>query len=299
MELMASDHLHTPSATAVVVSFGHEHTRLQLAPGTDFRIRSLRNGKAFELDSGEVEASVARQPFFRPMTISTPEAQVRVLGTQFTLNESTNTTTLKVITGKVRLTRKSDGETVRVLAGQYTIAGAAFELRALPMTGKISREWWTGVMGISLTALFDDPRFPNHPSGQDLVNEFEFGPVTTNHLVVRLHGFLQPPITGNYQFWLAGSGDAALLLSPTDQATQKDRIATTPGTKPRSWDETDPLRSGGTQRSPMKPLIAGRRYYIEAILLIEKGEGHFSVAWKRPGAPRELLSAQYLSPANP
>ena len=39
-----------------------------------------------------------------------------------------------------------------------------------------------------------------------------------------------------------------------------------------------------------------RSGYIEAIMTVPKGEGHVSVAWKRPGAAREPLTGEYLSP---
>jgi hypothetical protein len=297
LELRPFDHLRTSSNTEVVITFGTERTRLRISSGSDFRVGSPGGGKKFDLDAGEIEASVARQPLFKPMTISTPEARVRVLGTRFTLSTSSNATRLNVIAGMVRLTSRIDGTPVRVRSGQYTVAGTNRELRALPKTGTISREWWIGASGISVNGFLDDPRYPKRPSGRDLAKEFEFGPVRTNRLVVRFRGFINPPVKGDYQFWIAGATDAALFLSKTDQPTEKVLIAAAGNTKPRSWDESNPLRSGGSQVSQVVPLIAGRRYYIEAFVQIDKGVGHLSVAWKRPGAPRELLTGEFLSPA--
>jgi hypothetical protein len=300
IELRSFDRLQTTSNTVVVIAFGKERTHLRLAPGTQFRIGSLRGNKEFELDAGEMQANVARQALFRPMIITTPEAQVRVVGTEFTLTERANTTHLEVIEGKVRLTPKSAGKTVMVVSGQSADAGAGYETRALPITGKVSREWWTGATETSLAAFLDDPRFPNRPSGRDLATEFEFGPISTNHLAVRIHGFVHPPVTGTYEFWVTGATDAALFLSK-DESRRTVRVAEIegPDVKPRSWGEdSDPLRPGPNQRSIPVELVAGRRYYVEAIVLIEEGEGHLSVAWQPPGAKRELLGGKFLSPAD-
>lgn len=65
---------------------------------------------------------------------------------------------------------------------------------------------------------------------------------------------------------------------------------------PRQWDA--PRFQGGSLWCPPVPLVAGRLYYIEAHVFVRDGEGHVSVAWKRPGAGRELLTGEFLSPIN-
>jgi hypothetical protein len=63
------------------------------------------------------------------------------------------------------------------------------------------------------------------------------------------------------------------------------------------WDA--PRFQGPSLWSSPIPLVAGRRYYIEALVTIEKGEGHLSVAWKPPSGTRELLTGEFLSPFKP
>jgi hypothetical protein len=67
--------------------------------------------------------------------------------------------------------------------------------------------------------------------------------------------------------------------------------------RPKEWDA--PRFRGSSLWAPPVPLVAGQRYYIEALVFIEKGEGHLSVAWKRPGGSRELLTGEFLSPFKP
>ena len=97
-------------------------------------------------------------------------------------------------------------------------------------------------------------------------------------------------------FWIAGATDARLSMSPTELEADRVQIAQNVN-HDNTWD--GPRFQGTSQWAPPVPLVAGRRYYIEGLLLIERGEGHLSVAWKGPGRPRELLTAEFLSPAEP
>ena len=298
VRLQAGDTLHTPDHTTATISFAPENTHLTLQPGTELKMIALSQGKRFTLSVGHLEASVSRQRPFHPTRITTPQAEARVLGTKFSLRVHANTTRLEVTEGKVCLTRVSDGAKLQVPEGYYAIAGAATELAALPATGGILREWWSGVNGQSIQDLRDNPRYPNHPDGSELAHTFELEPVKTNHLGVRFCGYLHPPATGDYEFWLATATDAVLFLSPSERADDKVPIARMQNAgRPKTWDA--PRFKGSSLWAPPVPLVAGRRYFIEALVVIEKGEGHLSVAWKRPGGSRELLTGEYLSPFKP
>jgi hypothetical protein len=298
IRVRASDSLRTGTNAVATITFGAEHTRLELRELTELKLTSLSRGKQFELKTGKVEASIARQRPFSPMILTTPQAEARVLGTRFILSVTTNATRLDVAEGNVRFTRTRDLRAVRVAGGHYAVAAPDYELLALPMAGGILREFWRGVSGKNLRAIEQDSRFPDHPDGSDLARTFELEPVQTNKLLVRFRGYLHPPVTGDYEFWLAGANAAQLLMSPTELAEDTVVIAqTSNGTQPKAWDA--PRFQRLSQWAPPLPLVAGRRYYIEGLVLIRRGEGHLSVAWKGPGRPRELLTAEFLSPAEP
>src|SRR5207245_7183545 len=129
------------------ISFAPENTRIMIKPGTELKVTELSHGKRFALGLGKLEASVARQRPFRPLVVTTAQAEARVLGTRFTLAATTNATRLEVADGKVRLKRLSDGEAVRVGAGNYTVAAPGYELAPQPLTGSILREYWTNLPG--------------------------------------------------------------------------------------------------------------------------------------------------------
>jgi len=297
IHLQPGDLLRTPENVTAVIGYAPESTRVKLLPGTELTLTAIGRGKVFALVVGKLEATVARQSPFRPVIISTPQARARVVGTRFTLTVATNSTRLDVMEGKVRFTRLSDEKFVQVTGGHYAVAANDYELAALPFTGSITRQWWVGVAGSVVNDLRDDPRFPGRPDGSELAKTLELEPVRTNHFAVRFVGFLHPPVTGDYEFWLTGATDAQLFMSPNADPAQKVIIAQNVSYARKAWDQ--PHVSGGSNWAPPVPLVAGRIYYIEAIVLIEKGEGHLAVAWKLPGGERTLLTGEFLSPLQP
>jgi hypothetical protein len=296
--LEAGDLLRTPEGVTATISFAPERTGITVLPATTLKLVALSGGKRFDIGQGKVEASVARQRPFHPMTLRTPQAEARVLGTRFTLSVTSNATRLDVYEGKVRFTRKSDSMAVRVPAGHYAVAASNEELAPLPFTGGIRLEWWSGVSGKTINDLHTSPRFPDHPNGWNVAGTFELAPVETNGFAVCFRGYLHPPVTGSYEFWLATATDATLFMSPGENPVDAVTIATTQRFgAARDWNA--PRFQGSSLWCPPMPLVAGRRYYIQAQVIIPKGEGHLSVAWKRPGGERELLTGEFLSPYTP
>lgn len=105
-----------------------------------------------------------------------------------------------------------------------------------------------------------------------------------------VHGYLYPPVTGNYTFWIASDDEGELWLSPDPDPKHEQEIAFVNGwTPPRAWD------SMPSQRSRALPLQAGKAYYIEALQKEGGGGDHLSVAWACAGHDREVIPGQYLS----
>ena len=298
--LRDGDILRTSEGGTAVIGFAPEQTRITLLPGTELRLESLSHGKRFDLDLGKLEASVARQRPFRPMVVNTPQAEARVIGTQFTLTATTNSTRLDVIEGKVRFTRETDSKFVKVTTGHYAVASADYQLSSLPFTAGLLRVWWSGVEG---NTLFNNPRFRNPPDGRGTVPDFELAVAETNAFAVRVCGYVHPPVTGNYRFWLekpqidfANTGYAQLAMSPTEDPSEAITIAKTAGRGNGMTSLSPYLAVGATTAPPPVPLVAGCRYYIEANLFIIKGKAELSVFWQPPGQERRVLNSEFLSP---
>jgi len=136
--------------------------------------------------------------------------------------------------------------------------------------------------------------FPDHPSGRDHLDKFETPSHWGTNYGARLRGYLHPPRTGDYTFWIAAGDGGQFLLSPDDSPQNRQQIAYANSTAPQEWTDNP-----GQQSSPIT-LIAGRKYYIEALQKMgAKREDHLAVAWQGPGRERELIPGEFLSPFLP
>lgn len=168
----------------------------------------------------------------------------------------------------------------------------AWPPEAKPSTGRILREYWTGLGGSSVQDLTSNPVFAGRPSGLDWPTLFEGPKDWSDRYGSRFRGYVWPPVTGNYTFWIAGDDNCELWLSPTHDPTRKEKIARVPGwTDPRQWDR-DPA-----QKSKSIPLAAGRPYYIEVLHKEDGGGDHVSVGWQLPdGTFERPIPGERLSP---
>lgn len=299
--LQPADALRIGTNSAATITFGKEMTTIELSAGTELTLSSYARGKQFQMAEGSLSASVARQRPFRAMLVTTPNAQAKVIGTDFTLTATTKRTQLDVAEGKVRLTDTNRRTNVVVPAAHYAIVAAATELAALPQTGGILREFWTNLPGRAVNDLLDHPDYPDRPSGHDYVELLEVPTVGATNSGCRLVGYLHPPVTGQYIFWIAASPAAAVNLSRDEKPENAVRIfgldyGRGQEPQPRQWGRN---AFNSRAQSPPIPLVAGRRYYIEAAHKADGTGSHLAIAWTPPGGQREVIGRQYLSPLTP
>jgi len=94
----------------------------------------------------------------------------------------------------------------------------------------------------------------NNRTGEIISNRFEMEQVTTNRFGLRLRGYVHPPTTGDYEFWLAAGVEAQLFLSPNERANDKVLIATVYSKGGvRDWDAHLVDLPAGLGRSVSKP----------------------------------------------
>lgn len=141
-------------------------------------------------------------------------------------------------------------------------------LQVIGTPGNITREIWTGLTGPNVS---DIPLLSTPPSTTDTsLTSLEDASTYGNNTGERLRGYFTAPATGNYYFWIAGSGGASdanhtaaeLWISDSDQAVAKVRrayVAGTTGTGSRVWNAQT------TQQSPWLSLTGGQRYYFEVL----------------------------------
>ncbi|HYG76412.1 MAG TPA: FecR domain-containing protein [Planctomycetota bacterium] len=109
-------------------------TLITLDRGTAARFSQASGAKAIELQSGSLNASVARQAQNRPLIVSTANASAIVVGTRLRLAFANSATELHVYEGTVKFQRKSDASSVLVNSGFWSVAAADSEMVAFPQT---------------------------------------------------------------------------------------------------------------------------------------------------------------------
>ena len=138
-------------------------------------------------------------------------------------------------------------------------------------------------------------RYPDHPSGSHLLTSFE-APVNVGDLyLARVRGYLYPPHTGDYSFWIASDNGSELWLSSDANPDHVFKIASSGYDAGayvafHGWDQTT------NQHSAKIHLEAGHGYYVEALHYQQIGEDFLSVAWDGPGFSRTVIDGTFLSP---
>ena len=158
-------------------------------------------------------------------------------------------------------------------------------------SGTILREYWNSISGSTVASLTSNTNYPNTPTGSSQLTSLE-GPTNSgDNYGSRIRGYIYPPTTGAYTFWVAGDDNADLLLSTTDLPANATKIAYTQGwTNSRQWTKY------ATQKSASITLTAGQRYYIEVLHKEGTGGDNLAVAWQGPSISQAVIAGNYLSP---
>jgi hypothetical protein len=112
----------------------------------------------------------------------------------------------------------------------------------------------------------------------------------------RINGWLVPPVTGDYVFWIAADDMAELWLSADDQPENGMRVCfVTKKTKPRQWTAYP-----NDQGSEVIALVAGNAYYFEAVMKELSDKDNLAIAWQYPGmAEPEVVPASHSRMSRP
>ena len=149
-------------------------------------------------------------------------------------------------------------------------------------SGTILREYWTGIAGSSVSDLTGHANYPDDPTGHSFTDSFEAPTDFTDTYGTRMQGYVHPPATGNYIFWIASDDSSELWLSSDDDPANAVRIASVSGwTNPQEWTKFL------SQQSAQVHLEAGRKYYIQALHKEGSGGDNLAVGWRLPDSTFE------------
>jgi ferric-dicitrate binding protein FerR (iron transport regulator) len=270
--LRAGDRLVTALNSRARFAYLGEATEVQLAASSHLRMDLLNDSKHLQLDRGSFEASVARQPAGRPLTLLTQQAEAVVVGTRFRLQATDTNTRLEVFEGAVSILQSFEGPSMLVPAGQgvTVIPGRPVTLHRLAET-----------RGSILLELWDEA---GDTTNQVYLTQFMFSGVGVKPGGSRVRGYLHPPRPGAYSFHVDAGGDAELWMSESEHPAEASRI----------WSSAD------TDAEPIvRTLRANQSYYLELRSESDPGPDAFTVSWTTPSGQKRVIYGDYLSPFDP
>ncbi len=179
------------------------------------------------------------------------------------------------------------------LSGSGTITVNVIPTATINLTG-IAQQIWSGISGATVALLTADSRYPNRPSIERTLTSFDTGSDYATDYGSRIRAYVVPPTTGVYTFYLASDDEAQFRLSTdTDPANATLIASVATSTARNTWG------SFASQTSAPVPLLAGRRYFIEALHKNASGGNFVQVAWTGPGiASQTILPGSALQPFN-
>ncbi|MGV3772445.1 MAG: lamin tail domain-containing protein [Verrucomicrobiales bacterium] len=174
--------------------------------------------------------------------------------------------------------------TLAVACGGFI--GAPLKLAA---QNGVIREVYADIFG-GLSGLTNDFAFPGNPSLVTIQPDFEAPAEFSDFYGQRMRGYLLPPQTGFYTFWISSDDQSELYLSTDESPANKILIGSVLGwTSPREWT-AEP-----NQMSVPIRLDQGKRYYIEALMVEGGGGDHLAVRWQLPeGTIEEPISGSRI-----
>ena len=172
-------------------------------------------------------------------------------------------------------------------------------------TGEFLLEWWFDIGGgNAVNDLINNSNFPDNPTGTAMVPTVELPRTKPAELWegdidnygARLQGYIYPPETGDYTFWITGDNGSQFWLSTNADSSNVVLMCEVPGTQwtgDREW-----AKFPDDQQSDQVTLEAGQKYYVDVLFKEGGGGDGVAVGWGGPGIGEgpEIISGEYISP---
>jgi len=175
-------------------------------------------------------------------------------------------------------------DTANGLSKEITIKVVSFQM------GSVLFEKWDNITGTSVNDLTRDPRYPANPSSVKELTSWEIPKDVGDNYGTRVRGFLHPPQTGKYTFWISSDDASELLLSTDESPDNAVKICNV-----SSWTNSREWNKETNQKSIAIKLEAGKAYYMESLQKEGGGGDNCAVAWAAEGASKDVITGDFLS----
>ncbi len=175
---------------------------------------------------------------------------------------------------------------IRRLVVEFPKAALAITMLASALAAQpantILLERWDGIGGSSVTDLTTNANYPDNPTSRAYPTNFEIPLNVADGYGTRARGYVTPPTTGNYTFWIAADDNAELWLGTSSDPSTARIIASAP-----TWTGSREWTKFSQQQSAVIALTAGTSYYIETRHKEGSGGDNLAVGWQGPGITGE------------
>mgnify|MGYP000850458102 FL=1 len=172
---------------------------------------------------------------------------------------------------------------------------AAAPTRAAPAPApsgqRIDAEIWRGVEGATVEALTGSSAYRSGSAEALVLDRLALPRTGESNYGARIRGYLLPPVTGEYRFWIAADDRGVLRLSSDASPENAVVVAYTP-----DWTGADEFEKFPEQVTGPITLQAGSRYYFEVLYKQGDGKDNLAVTWETPNAARAVIDAAFVEP---
>ena len=179
-----------------------------------------------------------------------------------------------------------------IMTGNLSVTAYFVYSPVTPYLSGLRRQVYTNIAGASVADLTGNTKFPHAPDLVDAVSllESQYLPDGAGEQYgQRLTGWLVPPLTGTYVFYLAADDAAQVFISTDDSPYNKQLIVAEP-----TWDS---YRCWARTSSEIS-LVASNYYYIEVVHKEDTGDDNVAVAWQLPGGSAPTNGAAPIGGSN-
>ena len=142
------------------------------------------------------------------------------------------------------------------------------------VTSIVKQEIWNNITG----ELIANIPVKSTPDELRTLSTLEIQADWADNYGSRIRGYILPSTFGDHTFYFSGDNYCELWLSTDSLLTNKVKIANVIGwTKSREWEKQP------NQKSGIKKLTAGTRYYFEALMKEATGGDNLAIGWIQPG----------------